>query len=267
MTGETTAKTHLLVTGVARSGTTALGELLNSHSRICLGVERFKFLFLRAHVYDESLFERARFFDFRPEDTNLDPVNRPAWQPLYDAMQTKWDAAQVIGDKVPDMMPVLADFMAANPDFHYICLLRNLRDVALSWQARANRARDAWPAGKGFEMACQSWEEQNRILHDLMRDKKLRRRILLLDYDTMYSTPDLTEAAILAFLGLGEEPNFTEILSDHAEFFENRRARKVPKAYTEAYKAVDQNHVRGLRKVAREQLEFWARRYELTTPD
>ena len=264
MTAESSAKTHLLVTGVARSGTTAMGELLNSHSRICLGVERFKFQFLRANNYDASMFDHDRFFDFRPEDTNLDPVSRPAWQPLYDTMKTKWDTAQVIGDKVPDMMPVLADFMAANPDFRYICLLRNLKDVALSWQARADRKRDSWPAGKGFAMACQSWAEQNLLLHDLLRDKRLRRQILLLDYDTMYATPDHTEAALLAFLGLQEEPDFTEILSDHAEFYANRRSRKVPKDCIEAYKAVDQSHVRGLRKVAREQLEFWSRRYELS---
>ncbi|WP_135506649.1 sulfotransferase [Roseovarius aestuariivivens] len=258
MTGEPEPKSHLLVTGVARSGTTAMGELLNSHSKICLGVERFKFQFLRANVFDPSLFERDRFFDFRPEDTNLDPEARPAWQPVYDRMAEKWDNATIVGDKVPDMMPVLSDFMRANPDFKAICLLRNLKDVALSWQARANRARDSWPAGKGFAVACASWEEQHKVLHDLMRDKSLREHVLLLDYDKIYENPGQTEAAILAFLGLAPEPEFTRILNRHAAFVLARKLRKVPKEYIDAYKAVDQSHVRGLRKVAREQLEIWS---------
>jgi hypothetical protein len=262
MAPETDPKKYLLVTGVARSGTTALGELLNSHSKICLGIERFKFQFLRDHTYERSLFERERFFDFRAEDTNLAPASRPAWKPVYDAMAEKWDSAELIGDKVPDMMPVLTDFMNANPDFKIICLLRNLKDVGLSWQARADRQRDSWPSGKGFLAACESWAEQIGTLHEMMRDKSLRRQVLLLDYDTMYNQPDHTEAALLAFLGLESEPWFRELLRDHAEFFENRRSRKVPRGFIETYKEVNQGHIRGLRKVAKEQLETWAARDE-----
>jgi len=60
MTSDRISKSYILVTGVARSGTTALGELLNTHTEICLGIERFKFQFLRANVYDRALFERGR---------------------------------------------------------------------------------------------------------------------------------------------------------------------------------------------------------------
>lgn len=260
MSPEQDPKTYLIVTGVARSGTTALGELLNSHSGICLGIERFKFQFLRNHDYDRSFFERARFFDFQLEDTNLTPESRPAWKPVYDSMAEKWDDAEVIGDKVPDMMPVLADFMDANPDFKVICLLRNLKDVGLSWQARADRQRDSWPSSKGFAAACERWAEQIAILHDLMRNKALRQKVLLLDYDTMYNSPEQTEAALLAFLGLKSETWFSELLRDHAEFFKNRRSRKVPRGFIEIYKQVDRGHIRGLRKVAKEQLETWAAR-------
>ena len=72
-------KTTLIVTGVARSGTTALGELLNAHPLVGLGIERFKFQFLREDNFSADLFTRERFFDFRPEDTNLIPELRPAW--------------------------------------------------------------------------------------------------------------------------------------------------------------------------------------------
>lgn len=261
MTEDTVSKTGLIVTGVARSGTTALGELLNAHEGICLGIERFKFQYLRAHNYSADLFARARFFDFREEDTNLIPALRPAWKPTYDRIAQKWDGAQVVGDKVPDLMPILGDFMAENPDFRYIVILRNLKDVGLSWQARADRPRDSWPKGKGFAEACESWAEQYQILHDMMRDRKLRERVLLLDYDEMYEDAATTEAALLAFLGLGRDAAFSEVLESHAVFAASKGARKVPRRFIESYKAVEHGHAKGLRKVAREQARIWADRF------
>jgi hypothetical protein len=251
-------KISLIVTGVARSGTTALGELLNTHSKICLGIERFKFRYLRENTYSNDFFQKDRFFDFRPEDTNLDPALRPAWQPVYDEIAEKWDTAEVIGDKVPDLLPILGDFIATNPDFRYICILRNLKDVALSWQTRADKPRDAWPAGKGFETACESWSEQMQMLHDLMAQKPMRGKVLLLDYDTMYDNPDRTGAAILSFLGISAEAAFLQTLQEHAEFMASRSARKVPKKYISAYKDAPQGHIRGLRKISNEQMDLWA---------
>lgn len=254
----TSEKAHLIVSGVARSGTTALGELLNAHPDICLGIERFKFQYLRAHNFSSTLFERDRFFDFRPEDTNLDPAKRPAWKPVYAKIEEKWDQARIIGDKVPDLLPVLADFLTENPSYRYICILRNLKDVGLSWQARADKPRDAWPKEKGFVEACKSWGEQHHLLHDLMRHKPIRQKILLLDYDAMYDDLSLTEAALLGFLGLDRHDDFTGTLYQHAEFINERPNRKIPKKFIETYKAVEQGHIRGLRKVAREQAQIWA---------
>lgn len=261
MTDYHNGKRGLIVTGVARSGTTALGELLNAHAGVCLGIERFKFQFLLAHNYSADLFQKARFFDFRKEDTNLIPDLRPAWKPTYDHIAQKWDRARVIGDKVPDLIPVLGDFIARNPDFCYIVILRNLKDVGLSWQARADRPRDSWPKGKGFAEACDSWAGQYRILYDMMRDRTLRERVLLLDYDQMYADVAATEAALLGFLGLEPDPAFSEVLSKHAKFAATRGKRKIPPPFIEPYKAVDQGHARGLRKVAQEQARIWADRF------
>ena len=253
----TAEKTYLIVSGVARSGTTALGELLNAHPDVCLGIERFKFQYLRANNYSNTLFERDRFFDFRPEDTNLDPEKRPAWKPVYTQIAEKWDNARIIGDKVPDLLPVLVDFITENPDYRYIVILRNLKDVALSWQTRADKPRDAWPAEKDFTAACDSWSEQHVLLHDMMRIKPVRQKVLLLDYDAMYGDLAQTEAAILGFLGLEASEEFTGMLHQHAQFINERPSRKIPKKFQDVYKTVEQGHIRGLRKVAREQAQIW----------
>jgi hypothetical protein len=215
-------KINLIVSGVARSGTTALAELLNSHDRICVGIERYKFQFLLRHDYSAEFFDKARFFDFRPEDTNLIPDQRPHWKPVYDAIATKWDAARVVGDKVPDMTGVLGDFLIANPDFRAISILRNLKDVGLSWQARADKPRDSWPAGKGFAAACTAWAAQYAQLRQLLDQPALGERLLLLDYDRMFQAGSPSEAAILGFLGLGPAPGFYRSFRRNVAFARRR---------------------------------------------
>lgn len=254
-----TGKTHLIVSGVARSGTTALAELLNAHPAVGVGIERFKFRYLREHDYSPAFFERDRFFDFQPADTNLRPERRPAWAPTYDAIAAKWDDAAVIGDKVPDLTPVLDDFLEAQPDTRCLYILRNLKDVALSWQARADKPSDPWPTGKGFALACESWAGQQARLRALLDARPgIKDRFLLVDYDRMYARDTPIEAALLNFLGVGRARAFSATLERHRAFMAGREDRKVPPAHAEAYKAVDQEVARGLRKEARLQTARWA---------
>lgn len=252
------SKTTLIVTGVARSGTTALAELLNAHPSICMGIERYKFQYLRAGNYDAELFSFERFFDFRKEDTNIIPEQRPHWKPVYDAIATKWDNARIIGDKVPDLAPIIGDFFEANPDFKYIYILRNLKDVALSWQARASRPRDRWPAGRGFVAACESWEKQQTAMHDLCRRPEVRQKFLLLDYDQMFDPATQTDKALLGFLALPPSEEFDRVFRSHRAFTASRPKQRVPKKFVEAYKAVDMGPTRSLRSLSREQVQQWS---------
>lgn len=249
------APLHLIVTGIARSGTTALAELLNSHEQICVGIERFKFQYLHNNFYSADLFEKDRFFDFRPEDTNLRPAVRPDWQETYDIIARKWDGAAVIGDKVPDLTLVLQDMLTQNPDFKCLYILRNLKDVGLSWQARANRTRDSWPAGKGFVAACASWQTQSRALFDLMVKKDFNQRILLLDYDSMYEPGNQTAAAILKFLGVGPSASYSQTFRRHAVFARQRKPTILPEDYLEAFVAVDKSFARKMRKRSMNQID------------
>ncbi|MEL6550918.1 MAG: sulfotransferase [Pseudomonadota bacterium] len=252
------SKTTLIVTGVARSGTTALAELLNAHPEICVGIERFKFQYLRAGNYDAGLFTFDRFFDFKEEDTNIIPAQRPHWKTVYDAIEAKWEGARIVGDKVPDLTPILGDFFAENPGFKYIYILRNLKDVALSWQARADRARDRWPASRGFAAACKSWDEQQTAIHEFCRQPEVQDRLLLLDYDRMFDPDVQTEQALLGFLDLQPSEEFTRMLESHREFTVNRPKKRVPKKFVSAYKDVDMGTMRALRRLSQEQMQHWS---------
>lgn len=252
-------KTVLIVSGVARSGTTALAKLLNSHDRICIGIERFKFQYLRERNFSADLFCKDRFFDFQEEDTNLRPEVRPAWSAIYDQIRHKWDEACIIGDKVPDMVPVLPEFIAANPHHKYIYILRNLKDVGLSWQARAQRKTDSWPKRRGFAAACPHWAEQNLALQDYMRENEMHGRMLLLDYDRMYTEVETTERAILGFLGLPPCARMTETLTRDAEFFAARKPTSIPRSQIENYKSVDKTPFQALKRLSVKQITHFAK--------
>ena len=51
----------IFVIGVGRSGTTAMAELLNMHEDICIGIERYKFKFVRRGEFEGNEFEPDDF--------------------------------------------------------------------------------------------------------------------------------------------------------------------------------------------------------------
>ena len=65
------SRRFLFVCGVARSGTTVLARLLNNHPQVAVGVERYKYRFMRRALPADpaSLFTRERFFSYDPEDS------------------------------------------------------------------------------------------------------------------------------------------------------------------------------------------------------
>ncbi len=140
----------------------------------------------------------------------------------------------------------------------YICILRNLKDTGLSWQARADRPRDKWPTGKGFKSACESWQEQQTQLHSLIKQMEFRDRLLLLDYDQMFEKGSRSDAAILNFLGLPPSDDYTEMFKSHVRFMQGRPRKRVPKPYVDAYLAVDMTEAKALRALSRQNVQHWA---------
>ncbi len=59
----------LFVSGVGRSGTSALVNVLNTHPEILMGQERF-FWTIRNNTISTAHFAKERFLDVREEDTH-----------------------------------------------------------------------------------------------------------------------------------------------------------------------------------------------------
>ena len=84
-------KKYLFVGGLARSGTSALTELLNGHSEIAIGMERYKYLFGNGELFTrgEELFEKQKFFEWSPTETNVQ-LDDKKYQRMYERIERKY---------------------------------------------------------------------------------------------------------------------------------------------------------------------------------
>ena len=170
-------RSHLFVCGVPRSGTTALARCLNRHRRVALGIERYRRALLDSNGETDygRLFDKDRFFDFRPSDgsayaklllpslrgTDLEGSDWP--KQLYDDAWEKYDSVSYVGDKIPTLYHRALFLRETFPGCKVVFLLRNPVAVALSWQARADNPRDSWSRRNGFAEAIVKWNKALRL--------------------------------------------------------------------------------------------------------
>jgi hypothetical protein len=191
------AKKFLFLCGVPRSGTTAMANLLNSHPKIAIGIERFKNVPRREITRD--LFTKERFFDFRPSDTN---VQQPR---TYERLSCKFDSATLIGDKVPRYYTFYDDLFSRFDDCVIIYMLRQISAVALSWNARAQDSKDtAWPETNDYKRAVDEWNSS--IETTRAAKEKYKNRLLIVEYERLFSGDILVLQRLLRKIGLTLSP-------------------------------------------------------------
>ena len=144
--------------GVPRSGTTALADLVNRHEKIAVGIERFKSLAMNgatSNLFLPDLFEKERFFDFRPTDTNVRADD------IYRRMQDRFDSVEWVGDKVPRYYTKLASIYERFCDPVVFYIVRDVKSVANSWNIRAHNEKDHWPRENDYKAAVAEWNKGN----------------------------------------------------------------------------------------------------------
>lgn len=199
-----TSRQVVFITGVGRSGTTALTELLNLHPEICIGIERYKFKFLRLKSFTGDEFTPKRFFTFYPRDTNLLPKGRGHWQEVYDKIRLKYPRARVRGDKIPHLFEQFDPCSRVFPQARWIYMLRDIEAVAASWNARAQNPRDKWPKTSDFRVAVQVWNRANAIVAALPEDK-----VTIVHYEEFFGGSPSARRRLVEFIGVEESADFT----------------------------------------------------------
>ena len=203
MSDQPVERRFLFLCGVGRSGTTALGTLMNLHPRVAVGVERYKLLAMRSQTlaqFTPALFSYDRFFSFEPQDTNVKAV------PIYEALKDKYRDALYVGDKVPRYYTKLRILNERFDRPWIIYIVREPGAVARSWNARADNPKDGWPADNDYRKAVAEWNAANRIaLSQLQRTPE---RFLVVCYDDLFPFGIDVVSVLFERLGLALDADF-----------------------------------------------------------
>ncbi len=195
---------YVFVMGIARSGTTIFTRVLNAHSNILIGIERYKLLALQQSTRDQfgpELFERDRLFDVRPTDTNVR-------QDLLLSEADNYEKKTWLGDKIPHLFKRDDVVFRRFPNARVFCMLRDGLDVALSWQARADSPRDKWPATNDFLAGIEKWNRANAKLWSL--HMRFPGRINFVRYEDFFNGGGASLRRVLHVLDLVPEPRTLE---------------------------------------------------------
>lgn len=206
------SRKYLFVCGAARSGTTALAKLLNSHEKICIGIERYKYKFMKAGPpFDfDALFESERFFSYQPEDTNVAMEIGP-YAPIYRQMEARYAACEYVGDKIPGLYRRYAWLAKVAPGSTMIHIVRRPQEVANSWNGRAAKG-GSWPAENDHTRAVAEW---NRAI-DLTSKALVSgpQGLVVVRYEAIFGESARNDLKLLEYLGLETTPAYEEAVAD-----------------------------------------------------
>ncbi len=214
----------MFVTGCSRSGTSVLSNLLRVHPAIGLGRERFADHYFYENDFPQSLFERERFCKIiLPSDSHHREL-----EPYYGDLYGRFEVCRFIGDKIP---PIALDYTRLLRNFErprIVFMLRNIFDVADSFNMRARKARasgrtDGWPWERGSAEAISEW---NRSLKQTLMSADLI-QLHVVVYERLFQG-DSEVRSLFQFLGLtltdAVEATHRDLMVENKE---REQARKI----------------------------------------
>jgi glycosyltransferase involved in cell wall biosynthesis len=237
-------QTQLFIAGCPRSGTSAAVFLLNEHPRIALGFERFK----RTRAQLEPFhFTPGQFFAPVLAETDI------RGELLYRRLRERWQrgSVAVVGDKVPLYWRVLPELLERFPRGRLILLVRDLEDVAASFERRARDPGDWWPAENDHTLAVTMWSEALRRVREA-ECGGYGEQIFLLPYESLLAGEQRWLQAMLAFIGL---PSSARLRAEHQRLAERWRARIHEPAEPELGSYIEAHRDPELEGWARERME------------
>ena len=203
------------VVGVPRSGTTLLRLMLDAHPDLAIPPETF-FVPMAARLASD---DRARFFEtivmsrvwpdfhlaveeFAAALQQLDPFTVPGGLRTFYTMyagrfgKTRW------GDKTPGYNTMMTMIQAVVPEAHFIHVVRDGRDVALSHQTA-----NFWWAAEGVRDHARYWHDAIREAH---RQAAACRHFLEIRYEDLIRQTAATLTKIGDFIDLPYHPRMAD---------------------------------------------------------
>jgi hypothetical protein len=184
----------LFVSGVGRSGTSALVNVLNANEHLLIGQERFFWKF-RKEQLTPDLFEKDRFLDVRAEDTH----EYAGLKVKVGSLPERYDKATYIGDKFPSLFRHFDTIFPAFPDARHLYIVRNPLSVIESYDARNKNPNDSWKLT--WQDGMEAWNESVGKVAALPEVQL--QKFVLVQYEELFKS---TAAINAMFAELGVEP-------------------------------------------------------------
>ena len=146
---------YLFIGGCARSGTTALWRVIAKQQSAVIGLERYVNMRFTPNFFRPDLFQEDRFFDVRKGETWYSSIDKV---PYYSQARHRYRDAKIVGDKIPNLTTLLPEIFEHFPNSVILYIVRNLFDVANSYQKRAIDPNDkTWPEHRDYQRASEDW--------------------------------------------------------------------------------------------------------------
>lgn len=248
-------KNLIFVGGAAGIRSDAFVDLLNTHSEVCIGKDRFPLQYVLHGNYSPLLFTADRFAEFRYTDMVSSPGSTSDRMAKMETLSADCQTASLVGDRFDGDIEVLGKLLHALPEARCILTLRNLKDVAMDWEDGAVHFSSGQAAEHSFVEGCQHWSEQLAQTQALLATPKIADRILLLDLDHCFEEDQILRQGLLGFMGLEDEPDFASAWDAASDLSKQPKSNvaKVPKTYASIYKRTMTETMRQLRRLAVQQ--------------
>ncbi|MHA7816335.1 MAG: sulfotransferase [Pseudohaliea sp.] len=157
----------LFVCGCARSGTTALAQLVGSDRRVLLGIERYAKLARDRFAIDPEHLQPARFARIEDGDTFYDSFDgRHYWDERFSDKLAGRLALAYVGDKKPILYRFWRELFQRFPNARLLFIYRDPLAVARSWERRARVPGGNWPRARDAGAAIDEWNHSCACIRD-----------------------------------------------------------------------------------------------------
>lgn len=216
---------YLFVCGTPRSGTTATWRLLASDKRLVIGLERYGTRFFRGAL-TPFLFTPERFMTLQEGDTFYPDLI--GFSKYYRDAAERIGEAEYVGDKIPLLYNYLERLFSSIPSAKVVLLIRNVLDVASSYEARADNPEDhSWSRDKRTAEAIKDWNASLEVAKRFRNDA----RVCCVVYEDFFFGESNGLDLLYKFLDL---PLTDDVAAAHktilerARELESRRRRDLP---------------------------------------
>jgi len=185
----------LFLGGSARSGTSALTNLVNANKRAIIGMERYINLWQKK-VVTPAHFEMERFMDVQPGDM---PGGNAAYVKNM-RFETRFGKELVVGDKFPLIHAIYGHVRQTFDNYQILYILREPLSVCESYQAFFETPGSNFKADgmKGLSL----WNAGVRATRDVLAQGSAP--IVVVEYEKIFSSRDAA-AELYEKLGLSTE--------------------------------------------------------------